>query len=302
MSIVAPAVKELSIQYIQRQNIRGAIESIFRERDEQRSEASISGMEVRQTLLTYKGSLPLRGRCRKLLPVAFAGRQCIATITDDNIVLYDFTRTHKPVAVKSLRVSGVKGVMSWQNDLLAYGNQGMEFCGNRKLQTANACTPVKDVAASRDNLYAVTREGISVYSAKLCKVAAYNLEGAQSILLIGNKIIVGGDDGLSVIEGDNFHHPKKFKDDGNITSLRPAFAFEPGLFVAQLSDGTAKAFAFEDGRPQVVADYSQLPWHTSTVKAGDLLLRISQHDNSVLELFSEGDMELVASEHREAAE
>jgi hypothetical protein len=296
MTVVPPAAeKELSIKHIGRQSPVAEIESMFSHADEKQHKGAKKGIEVRQTLLTYEGSMPLRGKCQKLLAVDFAGRQSVAIVLQDRVVLYDFSKQNIPVAIKSWSIYGVRGVINWLGGLLAYGDEGMQWCNygnnNRDYSTECVCTPIKDLAAHERNLYAITAEEIQVYSARLCQVGSAKIEHAESIIALGDKLIIGGKRGLTIANRKDLKHCHNHLDDLDITSLRAAFAGEPGLFVAQLADGTAKAFLLSEDAPEVVSDFAEAPWHSNAVRLGDLMVKVA-NEKSVFDLYRVGQMEL----------
>jgi len=268
---------------------------MFSNTDEKQHEGTKKGIEVRQTLLTYKGSMPLRGKCQKLLAVDFADRQFVAAVLQDHVALYDFSKQNIPVAIKSWSIYGVRGVINWLGGLLAYGDEGMQWCNysnnNRNDSTECVCTPIKDVAAHERNLYAITTEGIRVYSARLCQVGSAKIEHAESIIALGDKLIIGGKRGLTIAHRKSLKHCHNHMGELDITNLRAAFAGEPGLFVAQLADGTAKAFRLSEDAPEVVSDFAEAPWHSNAVRLGDLMVKVA-NDNSVFDLYRVGQMEL----------
>ena len=296
MTVVPPAAeKELTIKHAGRQSGIGAIESMFSNTSGEQHEGERKGIEVRQRLLIHRGSVPLRGKCKKLLAVDFAGRQCVAAVLQDNVVLYDFSKQNMPVPIKSWSIYGVQGVINWIGGLLAYGDEGLQWCNNgnnnRNENTAGVCSSIKDVAAYQRNLYAITHEGIRAYSARLCQIASAKAEHAESIIALGDKLIIGGKRGLMIAHRHDLKHCHNHTDDLDITSLRAAFADEPGLFVAQLADGTARSFRFSDDAPEVVAEFADAPWHSNAVRLGDLMIKIAS-DNSVVDLYTVGQMEL----------
>ncbi len=296
MTIVPPAAeKEISIMHTGRQSAVAAIESMFTNTDEKQREGTKKGIEVRQTLLTYKGSMPLRGKCKKLLAVGYGGRQCVAAVLQDNVMLYDFSKQNMPVATRSWKVYGVRGVINWLGGMLAYGDEGMQWCNygnsNRNTSTEYVCTPIKDVAVHERNLYAIMAEGIRVYSARLCQVASAKVEHAESIVAAGDKLIIGGKRGITIANREDLKHCHNHMEELDITSLRATFVGEPGLFVAQMADGTAKAFRLSEDAPEVVSDFAEAPWHSKTVRLGDLIVKVAT-DDSIFDLYKVGQMEL----------
>ena len=295
MTVVTPAAEnELSIKNIGRQFAVGAIESLFSNREEKQIEGTKKGIEVRQTLLSYMGSMPLRGKCQNLLAVDFTGRQSVVAVLQDNVVLYDFSNQNMPVAIKSWSIYGVRGVINWLVGLLAYGDEGMQWCNysnNNRNNTECICTPIKDVAAHERNLYAITTEGLHVYSARLCQVAFVKAQDTESIIVLGDKLVMGGKRGLTITNRKDLQNCHIYMDELNIINLRAANAGEPGLFIAQLADGTAKAFRLSDDAPEVVSDFAEATWQSNAVRLGDLIVKVA-NDNSVFDLYMVGQMEL----------
>jgi hypothetical protein len=295
MTVVAPAAeKELSIKHIGRQSAVAALESMFNSTDEKEQEEAKKGIEVRQTLLMYKGSVPLRGKCKNLMAVDFAGRQCVAAVLQDNVVLYDFSKQNIPVPIKSWGIYGVRGVINWLGGLLAYGDEGLQWCNNgnkRNKNPAGLCRAAKDVAAYQRTLYAITHEGIQVYSARMCQVASAEVEHAESIIALGDKLIIGGRRGLTIADRHDLTHCHHHMSELCVTNLRAAFAGEPGLFVAQLADGTAKSFRIRNDAPEVVSEFAEAPWYSNAMILRDLTVKLA-NENNAFDLYRVGQMEL----------
>ncbi|MEO6330467.1 MAG: hypothetical protein ABIO55_16145 [Ginsengibacter sp.] len=296
MAVVPPAAEnELSIKHVAAHSLIAGIESIFSNTDDEPHGENRKGIEVRQTLLTYQGSMPLRGKCKKLLPVNILNRQCVVAVVEDNIVLYDFSKPNVPVAIKSWRIDGVHGVINWQGALLSYGDEGMQWCNyaknDAKHKLDSVCTPVKDVAANQRKLYAITFDEIRVYSQRLCHIASARVEHALCITALGDKLIIGGYEGLTIVHRENMKHCHNHMGKLHITNLRPAFANEPGLFIAKLADGSAKAFRLNGNIPEIVSDFNDEPWHNNSVLLGDLVVKVAK-DPSIFDLYTTGKTEL----------
>jgi hypothetical protein len=295
MTVVPPAAeKELSIKHIGRQSAVAALESMLTNTDEKDHEGTKKGIEVRQTLLTYKGSVPLRGKCKNLMAVDFAGRRCVAAVLQDNVVLYDFSKQNIPVPIKSWSIYGVRGVINWLGRLLAYGDEGLQWCNNgnnRNENPAGSCSPINDAAAYQRNLYAITHEGIRVYSASMCAVASAKAEHAESIIALGDKLIIGGRRGLTIADRLDLTHCHHHPDELSVTNLRAAFAGEPGLFIAQLANGTARSFRLRDDAAEIVSEFAEAPWHSDAVILGDLTVKLA-NENNAFDLYRVGQMEL----------
>jgi hypothetical protein len=214
---------------------------------------------------------------------------------NDNVVLYDFSKQNMPVVIKSWSIYGLRGVISWLGGLLAYGDEGMQWCNygnhNRNESTESLCTPIKNVAAHQRNLYAITSDGLRVYSARLCQIASAKAEHAESVISLGDKLILGGKRGFTIMNRKDLKHCSSYMDNLEIASLRATFAGEPGLFVAQLTDGTAKSFRLSGDAPEIVSDFNDAPWRSNSISLGQLIIKLAI-DNRGFDLYRVGQMEL----------
>jgi hypothetical protein len=238
------------------------------------------GIEVRQTLLLYRGSVPLSAQCQTLLATSQITGRCAIAVLDERIAAYDFGNPDRPRQVRSWRVAGVRGAVEWQNGLLVFGEDGLGWLQGAS-QTGAAswtctATPVLAAVAARDALYALTDSGLDIYSRRLCWIGQLPVEGGTSVARAGGKLLVGGRRGLAVFDLANPLRPQlqRSVEDLNITALAPPLAGVPGSLIAVTEDGTTPVFRLDQGQPEEIARYRSAPWFVETVRLGDVLVKI----------------------------
>lgn len=256
------------------------------------------GLEVRQTVLVQLGSIPLSKRCQNLVATNMFSGQCLAAILDEGISAFDFSTPHRPVLVRSWQIEGVRGALNWQGKLLIFGQEGVEWIdrtGQRNAASANCdLRLILDATGDRQALYALTKEGLNIYSKRLCRIGAVPIEGSCSIARVGKKIVIGGQRGLAVFDTENLHSPQgeRFVEDMRVSAVRSTLMGDADSFVAVLEDGNARLFRFNQGYPEEIGRYSGTPWFMETVRLGGRIVKIGV-DRRCLDIYRFGDSSII---------
>jgi hypothetical protein len=166
--------------------------------------ATRRGLEVRQTPLVHLNSIPLPARSQNLVVTNLFGGPYILATLDEGVAAFDFSNPHRPVLVGSWRIEGVRGALNWQGALLVFGKEGVECIdrSGRRSGTVAKCelSSILDAAGDRQALYALTDEGVDVYSKRLCRIGAVPLEGGQCLARVGRTFVAGARRGLTIFE------------------------------------------------------------------------------------------------------
>ena len=251
------------------------------------------GLTVRQTNLVYRGSVPLSARCSSLAVVSRMGEPCVLAVLDGYVAALDFVRDDRLRQIRSWRIDGVRGALAWQGGLLAFGEEG--FTWLERLERNNGrdlpceTITVADAAADARVLYALSDNGVAVYSRRLCRIGELPLEGGTSLLRVSKKLIVGGKRGLAVFDVSNPRRPERHATVGNVHIAALAFTppGETGTFVAMGADESARVFRLNGEQVVEMSHSRRVPWFARTVRVGETLVRIGK-DHRNLEMFRFG--------------
>lgn len=77
-----------------------------------------------------------------------------------SIRAYNLDNPIRPLLMGSWRLDGLKGVVSWQGALLAYGEFGFAWIRRNRVDNLSCCefsSPVSNVAVDNSRLYAKAR-------------------------------------------------------------------------------------------------------------------------------------------------
>jgi hypothetical protein len=256
------------------------------------------GLEVRQTLLVHLNSIPLPARSQNLVVTNLFGGPCILATLDEGVAAFDFSNPHRPVLVGSWRIEGVRGALNWQGALLVFGQEGVEWIdrSGRRSGTVAKCelSSILDAAGDRQALYALTDEGVDVYSKRLCRIGAVPLEGGQCLARVGRTLVAGARRGLTIFETAKPRHLRgeRFLEDTSVRAARSTLVGEAGTFVVVPEDGTAQLLRFNQERLEEIARYSGTPWFIETVRLGDCMVKIGA-DRMSLDTYRFGESSVI---------
>jgi hypothetical protein len=251
------------------------------------------GIEVRQTLLVHLGSIPLSADCRTLMVTRRMTGPRLLAMLDGQIAAFDVARPDRPQRIRSWTCAGVRGAIDWQDGLLAYGVDGVEWLDGWGKQggAAPGCdlTSVPAAAADEGALYTVSDGHLSVYSRKLCRIAQIPIKGATSLLRTGTMLVAGGREGLAVVDVSNPRQPEPVATvrDLWVVTLASVPAGEPGAFVAVTDNGAARVFQLVKRQADEIARYPAAPWYAGAARIGGVLVKISA-DRRSLDLYRLG--------------
>jgi hypothetical protein len=240
-----------------------------------------------QQLLYPACSVPLQAPCERLQVVNLNGRGNLIAVGSGRLAQFDVSKPFQPALLVSLKNSGLQGAVGWANQLLVYGDGGFYAVASfsRLRPAGRGCDPqlVIDAVAGSDVLYAITTEGLEVFSPQLCRIALTELHpAARTMLRLGNYLLTGGSSGLTVFSMRDRHkpHPQHTLNGLPVTSLA-LYPAASGGFVAGLEDGSARLFQLEDGYPVEYGHFSRPPWFASAVRIGRVIGDISEDRFSI---------------------
>ena len=275
----------LSILHLGRSN-QQVNELRFEENEsiQNRSKESIS---VEQTMLINRGNIPLPNRCLKIKPLNYRGKFCILTILEEEIIIYNVDNLVKPFPIMYRNINGINNLFNWQEMLLYSGKNGFGWINNQgqlnSIPKGCESIPILDAAIEYQKLYAVTNDGLEVYSGSLCKIDMEKIKGCKSILKLDDNILIGGEFGLRMYKGSNIH---ELIAEYNITGksisniLRP-LGLKYNEFLVLLKDRTAKSFQIIDDKFEETVNFSKTPWFADSIRIGRYLLKIGTGRRSI---------------------
>lgn len=235
-----------------------------------------------QQLLYPACSVPLEAPCERLQVVNINGRGNLIAVGNGRLAQFDVSKPFQPALLGSLKNSGLQGAVGWANQLLVYGDGGFYAVANSSgLRPAGrGCDPrlVIDAVAGRDVLYAITADGLEVFSPQLCRVSLTELHHEErAVLRLGNYLLTGGPGGLSVFSMRDRHKPhRQHTLDGLPVTGLALYPAASGGFAAVLEGGSARLFQLEDGYPVEYGHFSRVPWFASAVRIGRVIADISE--------------------------
>ncbi|MFO0889697.1 MAG: hypothetical protein U0790_11230 [Isosphaeraceae bacterium] len=236
------------------------------------------GIEVRQRNAVDLGAIALPAPCRGLAVATLLEVPCLIAVLEGSIAAYDFRVPARPSLVAAWSIEGVRGVLRWRDDLIAYGGDGFTRIdgSGRGASPIGSCGdgPVLDAAADRDSLYALNDRGLTVYSARFCRTGRVRLEGARSLARIDGRLVIGGRRGLVVATPGEGRRPAldASHEDGSFVTIRAGLQAEPGSFLALTEEGDTILFRLDDGGPEEVGSIPGRAWTLDTVRLGDVLV------------------------------
>jgi hypothetical protein len=247
------------------------------------------GIQVGQQLMEQLGSISLGEPCRSLYTTNILAGHCVIAVLQNSIRAYDFTNPFRPSLIRSWQISNVKGVIDWQGALLHYGEDGFGWIdseGNQRPHQAGCCAnPILDAAVTGQLLYAITKEGLEIYSKSLCRIASVNVKGVHSLVQTGGKLVIAGMRCIYVYDIREPRVPKMVSShegiDIRIRSLIRPLGAAAGTVLAILEDGSGRFFQFHDKTMEETAHFSRVPWFTGSVRFNGLLVQPGQNRNSI---------------------
>ncbi len=157
------------------------------------------------------------------------------------------------------RFRGIKGVIPWKGNLIAYGSQGLNWVGdggNWRTPSEPSATAVHDVAIKASKLYAVSDDGLVAYDQNLVAGSSLDLPEPIGVVSIGDWLVAAERDRLVVVD---------IRDDNQLVpTVELALAGirrilrSPGLgttsFAVFTESGSGLVVSVNDGRLVVASD------------------------------------------------
>jgi hypothetical protein len=267
LSMITEAAEgpELSIERVQgfRQNLAAG------------SEGGERGLEIRQTMLLQTAVVPLASACQRLLVSRTSNRPHIVAALDDAVTVIPLGSSGLPTGVRTWSIPKVRGLINWDGRLVAFGAGGLERVDTEsgRIETIERCGlgEVLGATASRASLHALTADGVRSYSADGCELGKVAIRGGRSIVSVRGGLVVGGDEGLALVDPSACELVDRMGSDKPFVDLRASPPGEPGLFIALFADGTGSAFDVDRHGFAEVARLGREPWHASSARIGPVV-------------------------------
>src|SRR5262249_20648691 len=148
-----------------------------------------------------------------------------------------------PVRLSSWSVDGLTGACMVRGQLVAFGVDGFAVLNQdqRPLLECGSGRPVLDAVSTRDVVDALTTDALEVRSPRLCLISRIEVEGARCLSLSGQRLLIGGRDGITGYDLADPYRPRRDTAGGDfdIGRLVTPPAAPSGSTVALLADGSA---------------------------------------------------------------
>jgi hypothetical protein len=245
------------------------------------------GIEVGQYQLLQLGSIPLNAECQSIQTTTILSRACVLTVLPDRIHAYDLRNPRRPSPIGSWWIPGLRGVITWQSALLHFGENGFGWIdgltGQRSAPMRCCGKPIHNATSAGSSLYAVTDDGLEIYSTGLCQTGAVAIPDARCVTRTAGKLVVGGRHGLSVHDITEAYRPKcgPYLDGIDVRRVARPLGSESGSVLASLYDGSAVLLNIAGSEIQQTASFQQAPWFAGSLRLGDLLVRIGSNGRSL---------------------
>jgi len=249
--------------------------------------APVRGIGVDQQLMVQIGLIQLHEPCLDLGAAPILGKPCALAILQGGLVAYDLSRPLSPSAVATFQVPGLRGVRKWDNDILLFGDGGLQLRDRTgRIVMASSCceaTAVIDAVVSGKWIFALSGHELHVYTPYLCRARSIPLEHGHSAVLVNGKLAVGAAERIHVYDiGDQFvlRQTSSLKVPHLVGVSRP-FGAEAGTLLATREDGSALLLSLGADGLQEDAVFPQKPWFDGAVRVGPILVRRAPTDSSL---------------------
>ena len=245
------------------------------------------GIEVSQYQIAQLGAIPLNEECQSVQAATILGDASVLAVLRDGIKAYDLSNPRRPLQIRSWTIPGIRGVFTWQGALLYFGEEGFGWInakGQQRTALPQCCNkPIVDAASAGKSLYAVTDEGLEIYSAGFCKLGAVAAPEATCVTRTSGKLVVGGRKGLCVHDITDAARLKcgQSLDDVDVKKVARPLGSEAGTVLASLYDGSALLLNIAGSKIHETAAFALAPWFDGALKLDDLLVRIGSNESSL---------------------
>jgi hypothetical protein len=194
----------------------------------------------------------------------------VFTVNDNEIFGYDISNPYIPVLAMRIPCDGINGLLPFRGKLAAFGENGLYIVGEKN--NKNACCESGRVFSAQfagGNLYALTNEGLGMYSNDLKRIALLNHEENQAgqVIVSRNGLLVVSNGRLKEYKIIPGKKPLLIATHTNLPEIKRVITppVSQGLELLLIFDKEAAcSYRFIEGKlPVKLAEYTVLPWWTS---------------------------------------
>ncbi|MED1624520.1 hypothetical protein [Bacillus pseudomycoides] len=241
------------------------------------------GIYVQQVLLTKESVIRLTTRCEQLTSGVFQSKRVLFAVTTTGLDIYSLSVPTFPNLIRQYSLPGIKGVIDWNNDILAWGSFGLKLlCNGRNLHMrSDGCETSKeilDIVRWNEYLYVLTNSDLDIYDKDLCKVSKLSLKGGTHLAIVGGTLVIGYPQELVLYGLENNGLPKRlgvYKVPA-MTGLVSPIIENKMIFVKGLGANGLMIDLSNLNEPREVASYNQKPWFVDATQIGKSLARLDK--------------------------
>jgi hypothetical protein len=183
----------------------------------------------------------------------------------------------------------LRSALNWPSGLLHVTEDGFLFIDSKRRLTrvgpAEEPSPVLNATFGSGVVHVLTADALEVRSLTLVPQSSTAAEGAQFLLRLGGRLLVGGPSGVAVYRptrtgrtGDAVVSLREL----SVTHMEAVTASDDAGVLATLADGTFRALAVDErDQVSVVAEYPERPWFADAVQLGDTFVIVNDRGASL---------------------
>jgi hypothetical protein len=224
---------------------------------------------TQQELVTMSG-IGIASGTKQVLACVDKNSPMVFTVNDDEIFGYDISNPYIPVLATRIRCDGMNGLLPFRGKLAAFGKNGLSIVGEKN--NKNACCESGNILSAQfagGSLYALTNEGLGMYSNDLKRITLLDHEENQAgqVVFSRNRLLVVSNGSLKEYKVIPGRKPLLMATHTNLPEIKRAIIppVSQGLELLLIFDKEAAcSYRFTEGKlPVKLAEYTVLPWWTS---------------------------------------
>jgi hypothetical protein len=256
------------------------------------------GIAVTQQSLIRIGSALLTAPCVDVVSARGLGTRMIVAVMPDSVAAYDVSQPLQPLLMGEWSFAGARGALPWQGGVLVFGDEGFAMLDADGMcrTSAGRCSSlaVRSAAVAGNGLYALTKDGVAIHDARLCKLRTVELDDEigkpRSIVAAGAVMIIGTSEGIATLPTDRPIAARPVRAERPLCVRRlstPTTQRTGASVLAELEDGSACLLEVGNECVEEVVSFAEPPWFSRTARAGNVLAHRAT-DASRLEFYRLG--------------
>ena len=243
---------------------------------EKAEQAAMNTEELNQSLvvtqqeLVTMSEIGISSGTKQVLACVNNNSPMVLAVNDNEIFGYDISNPYIPVLAMRIPCDGTNGLLPFRGKLAAFGDNGLYIVGEKN--NKNACCESGKVFSAQfagGNLYALTNEGLGMYSNDLKRIALLDNEENQKgqVIVSRNGLLVVSNGKLKEYKITPGKKPLLLATHTNLPEIKRIITppVSQGLELLLIFDKeSAWSYRFIEGKsPVKLAEYTVLPWWTS---------------------------------------